>query len=346
MKNKKIIVGLILVAILVFVGVGLTNVRSQSTEIGISQETISFDNLIPVNFSIMIGDHGIYGNYSDWSYYVEKYDWCTGNGTEENPWVIEGIHVTNKNMTAHISIEKAEHFIIRNVAVSNYAKPAGHHIFAGIYIGKGEYGLIENCSIVKCSHGICLSEAKDSLKITNCNFIGSHDDPKTGLGCAIIIREAKGVEISYNDIYNYYSGIVVKNAEEIYVNNNRIETCFGHISDTGVYFYTVDDSEITNNDFYGCKIDGHESDAIPSGTDGLKTSFDNCYNIIVYGNRFYDLNGNLIEVDDDPIDEDGDKEIGQIRDNPLIFCVFIVVIVSIVAVFGCVVKYIKKKKKN
>ena len=292
MKNKKLSVSLIgLVFLLVF----FTNI-SNGLNSNNSHE-ISQGELINIDFPIHIKDN--------WSETIDLYDWCTGNGTEDNPYIIQGINVTNKQQTAHLSIETAEYFIIRNCVISNYSKPYGHHIFAGIYIEKGEYGLIDNCTIINCSHGISLAEAKDDIKITNCKFIGSHNNSDTGLGCAILIHEAKGVNISYNDIYNYYSGIVVYDAEEIYIDNNRIETSFRYISDTGIYFYGVNNSAIINNDFYGCNFTGHEYDDpfISFKIDDLKTSFTNCYNITVYGNRFFDLDGNLIDGLDDLIED-------------------------------------------
>lgn len=321
MKNKKLFVGLTLIFILVFVGIGAVNVRSQSTNVVISQEAVLSNNLIQINFPIYID-----GNWSDT---VALYDWCTGSGTEEDPWVIEGIHVTNEDKTAHIWIDKAENFVIRNVVVSEYSAPYGHYTFAGIYIEKGEYGLIENCTIINSTMGLSMFEAKDEIKIIDNVFIGSHNNSETGRGAAILIQEAKGVEITNNDIYNYYDGIVVYDAEGINIEGNRIETSFGYISDTGIYFYGVNDSSIIDNDFYGCEFAGHEyDDPFDSSVSGLKISFDSCYNIEVYGNRFYDLNGNLI----------GNLNI----DNLLIFYIFIIAVISIVAILAYfVVKKIK-----
>lgn len=290
MKNKKLIGSFVVMVFIIMVLSSIGNSRNLNNSPEISQGEIEPDKLIKVDFPIYID-----GN---WSEYIDQYDWCSGSGTEENPYIIEGIHVTNEKQTAHISIEKAERFIIRNVTVSNYAKPYGDPKYAGIHIGKGEYGLIDNCTIINCSHGISLAEAKDSIKITNNRFIGSHNDSKTGLGCAIVIHEAKGVNISYNNIDNFYSGIVVYDAEEIYVHNNTIKTNFGYISNTGIYFYTVGNSEIIGNEFYGCNFTGHEYDIISSGIGGLATSdLINCYNLTIHRNRFYDLQGNLIVPD-------------------------------------------------
>ncbi|KKN36774.1 hypothetical protein LCGC14_0770340 [marine sediment metagenome] len=352
MKNKKIIslVGFIFV-LLFLSGVASPITLTQDNIPEMSQGEVNPDGLILVNFSVMIGDHGIYGNYPNWSYYVDNYSWATGNGTEKDPYIIEGIHVTNENKTAHISIETTEHFIIRNVMVSNYAKPAGHYIYAGIYIGKGEFGLIDNVTIINTSIGISLYEAKDSLKITNSRFIGSHNDSKTGMGSAILIHEAKGVNISYNDIYNFYNGIVVYDAEEVYIENNRIETNFGYISDTGLYFYNVNDSTIINNDFYGSNFTGHKYDEPKtSSLNDFPFILENSYNITIYGNMFYDKYTNLKDEPDIPdIPDDLNNDDINIPDIiiPNILSSYIIfILISVVGSLISVSLFLKLRKKE
>ena len=330
MKNKKLITSLVVISlVLMLFGsiINTTSVNSNSNDLlNTSQE-----ELINIDFAIHID-----GNWSD---YVNLYDWASGSGTEDDPWIIEGIHVTNDEKTAHISIKTAEYFIIRNVMVSEYSA-YGHYRYAGIYIEKGEFGLIENCIFINCSTGLSMFEAKDEIIITNNTFIGSHNDPITGMGKAIKIGEAKGVYINNNYIYNYYDGIVVRDAEEIIIDNNRIEALHVNgtiptISNTGVYFYGVHDSEITNNDFYGCTFDGHDYDVSTSGSSNLKTSFNNCYNITTYGNRFYDFDGNLI-IDnlDDPDNES----------NNLMFIILTIVISFIVIGLVLYIKVYMQKK--
>jgi len=328
MKNKKLMIGLVGILLIILFSNIMSTSDLQNNSPKTSQGDVNSDNLINVDFPVYIN-----GN---WSAYVEKYDWCSGNGTEEDPYIIEGIYINNPEQTARISIETAKHFIIRNCIFYNYSDPCSGYTDAALYIEKLEYGLIENNTFINCSRGISLYKAKDDVKIINNRFIGSHDDPDTGMGCAIKILEAKGINISYNDIYNYYDGIIVRDAEEVFIENNRIETSFGYISQTGIYFYGVNDSSIINNDFYNCNFTGHEYDVIMSSEiDGLKLSKDtliNCFNITIYGNRFYDLDGNLI------VDESDDKP-----DN-IIFIISGVVSVSIIIV--AVVIVVNKRRKK
>ncbi|KKN01752.1 hypothetical protein LCGC14_1124490 [marine sediment metagenome] len=76
MKNKKLIRSLIvMVFVLMFLG-SISNSRNINISPEISQGEIE-DKLIPVNFSINIGNI-----YPDWNYYINNYNWCSGNGTE------------------------------------------------------------------------------------------------------------------------------------------------------------------------------------------------------------------------------------------------------------------------
>ncbi|HEC38095.1 MAG TPA: hypothetical protein ENI29_07655 [bacterium] len=282
----------------------------------ISQGAIKPDDLIPINFTIYID-----GN---WSAYVEKYDWATGKGIDKDPYVIEGIHVTNKEQTAYISIENTKYFVIRNVTVSNYVALYGHYTFAGIYIGNGQFGVINNVTIINATQGISLAnglnlaDITDSIKITNSRFIGSHYADGTGKGAAISLHGVNfgyqfgddfefktnitNIEISKNDIFSYASGILVSRGENISVKDNRIETIYGYVSDTGVYFKEVKDSEIIINDFYGCKSTTQDSIGISmSSFDDNTIVLENSINIKVFGNDFYDKNGNLIiDIPDEP----------------------------------------------
>jgi len=81
MKNKKLIRSLIvMVFVLMFLG-SISNSRNINISPEISQGEIE-DKLIPVNFSINIGNIYPDDNYPDWNYYINNYNWCSGNGTE------------------------------------------------------------------------------------------------------------------------------------------------------------------------------------------------------------------------------------------------------------------------
>lgn len=355
MKNKKLYMSIGLLCLFI---IGIMNVRGMED---IKDDPIHVEsNLFPVtagaNMSSAFYDINtsiyIEGN---WSATASAYDWCSGNGTEENPWIMENLNVTNDQKNAQIVIDTAEYFVMRNIIVSEYAAPYGHRTKAGIYIEKGEFGTIENCTITNCSTGLSIYEAKEEMKIINCDFIGSHNDSATGMGPAILIYEAKNVNITLNNIYAYYSGVVIHDSEECYIDDNTIEAIFEDIyvfvgnetvnetyivpglSDTGVYFDNVDDSAITNNDFYGCNATTQDDNYgdVSSSALSISSSYDyipitinsNCHNITVYGNTFQGEGTNVIIISDD--------------DDPLYWLYLVGIVCVCVAI--CFVILLKKK---
>ncbi len=244
---------------------------------------------------------------NNWTETVAAYDWCSGAGTELDPYIIQGINISIADQGASIAIENSvEHFIIRNCFFSNvifdlYTAPRFLSYYAGVYVGKAEHGLIENCTFNNNFIGISIENA-EHVNITNCRVIGSHDDNETGFGFSVYIHEGEKVNIMYNYLINYYSGLIIRDSEYCIVDHNHIENLLVGVPDAnGVYFDGVNNSVITNNDFFGCVSITQLSNITTSGLsiaglgDNPITIGPNCHNVRVSGNRFYDMNGNLIE---------------------------------------------------
>ena len=323
MKNKKIIGSLVVISlVLMLFGsiINTTNLNLDTSTPKISQEEIRYTEIFE---SIYID-----GNFSE---YLD-YDWASGNGTIFDPYTIEAVSMIN----SMIRITNVDFFEVKDSSFFNYIHPSSRNEYAGLAIGNSSFGYVQNNIFINCSTGISLYEDAEDIQILNNRFLGSHNDSKTGMGKAIVVNDVISVIIEGNYIYGYYDGIAVKNAEKIYVNNNRIETLFGYIS-TGLYFYSVFDSSVMDNDFYSCELTDWKSDVTDltktSGIDGLQTStssFIDCFNITVSGNRFYDLNGNLIDTE-------------QIVDNNLIL--FFVISLFVILIVVCSVIIIKFKKR-
>lgn len=269
---------------------------------------------------------------NNWTETVAMYDWANGSGTVEDPYIIQGINISSGVRGAGITImNSAEHFVIKNSSFSDVVALYGHYIFAGIYIEKAEFGLIENCTFVNNYFGIAIYEA-ENMTIINNTFIGSHDDPLTGMGPAVYIDEGKEVNISYNYIKDYYNGVFIANSENNYVDHNHIENLiFGYTSDAGIYFDNVNNSAITNNDLYGCNATTQNSNLAIAGIGsnlaiagiGSNPIFvnPNCFNILVRGNRFFDINGNLIL-----------SETTNIPGFPLPIVIGIVIVIAVIGI--------------
>ena len=335
MKNKKIIcLSVILILLIPFLFTYVirsddVGVKTPIEDFKLSQEEPRY---IEVFESIYID-----GNFSD---VVNLYNWASGSGDIFDPYTIQAISMINNTL----SIKNTEFFTVKDSSFFNYSQPYGHHVFAGLSIGNSSFGIIQNNIFTNCSNGISLyGNTTEDIQILQNYFYGSHDDNYTGFGKAIYIHDAISVIIDNNAIISYYDGICVRNAGKIYIVNNRIETIFDHISDTGIYFYGVVNSSIIDNNFFGCIFAGHDyENPYTSGMDGLKTSFDNCFNITVYGNKFYDLDGILIG---------GSEELEE-PDELIISIYFYLISISIligtfiIFIFTCVYYLFKKNKEN
>ncbi|MHA1502431.1 MAG: right-handed parallel beta-helix repeat-containing protein [Candidatus Heimdallarchaeota archaeon] len=324
MKNKKIICGLIAISIVLMFFSSIVSLSGSTSlnlnnQLETSQEEIRYTEIYK---SIYIDGH------EEFDVFVATERWASGKGDIFDPYVIEGISMIGVQLV----IKDVDFFVIRNCRFFNYSMPYGYIGFAGLSLDRCRYGTIENNIFEHCSIGLSAYHGCEDLIISRNDFLGSHDDSKTGMGKAIYITDIVSVQILENYIYAYYDGIVVFRAGKILITNNRIETIFGYISDTGIYFYYVDDSSITKNDFFGCDFGGRESTNITaSGNNIPQTStIEHCNNLTIYGNKYYDLDGNLI---------------GEPIPFTVDYTIVIVFSVVIVLVVVCTVFIVRKKIK-
>lgn len=293
-KKKSLIFSLMVLMVLVLFSAPTISADKQQVS-SISPQT---SQLTELPYVIRINDN--------WTETVAMYDWCTGSGTKEDPYIIQGINISIPDQAAQIAIKNSvEHFIIKNCSFSNIEFDLFTAIFsltyhAGIYIEKAEYGLIENCTFTNLYGGVSIYEA-ESINITKSRFVGSHNDNETGFGRSIRINKAENISIINNYVINFYGGIRIDESEDCIIDHNYIENLLWGEPANGVYLDSVNNSAITNNDFVGCVATSQFSDVTISGlsTAGLETNTiiinPSCHNIRVYGNRFYDMDGNLID---------------------------------------------------
>lgn len=300
MIRKKILVLFIVLVTVSFVGLYSNQMLNSNEQV---KPTVSLhtSQLTELPYVIRVDNN--------WTETVAAYDWCTGLGTELDPYVIQGINISIGDRGPSIAIEDSvEHFVIRNCSFYNVifdGNTASRFLsyYAGVYIGKAEYGLIENCTFNNNFIGISIEDA-ELVDITNCRIIGSYNDSETGFGFSVYVDKGERVSIVNNSLINYYSGLIIRNSEFCTVENNYIENLLLGVPDAnGVYFDSVNSSAITNNEFVGCVAISQLSDVTISGLsiagfgDSSIIVNPNCHDIRVYGNRFYDMDGNLIADD-------------------------------------------------
>ena len=88
----------------------------------------------------------------NWSITADTYDWCSGNGTWSNPYIIENVSI-NANTGNCIEIKNSDaYFIIRNVTVYN----SGGYYNAGIKLSYVDNSMIFNNTAYNNEDGIYL----------------------------------------------------------------------------------------------------------------------------------------------------------------------------------------------
>ncbi len=170
---------------------------------------------------------------SNWSV-AANYDWCKGNGTWGNPYVIENltINATTSPTGSGIYIENSTnvYFIIRNVTVIN----------SGSTVNDGGIKL-ENSS-------------NGTLIINNCSYNGRN---------GILLKNSNNNSVLENTLEsNVMNGIYLENADDnIIVNNSMFKN-----SDHGIHVYSSSDrnnissNNITDNMDNGVYINGNSND--------------------------------------------------------------------------------------
>ncbi|MCJ7489138.1 MAG: right-handed parallel beta-helix repeat-containing protein [Thermoplasmata archaeon] len=157
-----------------------------------------------------------------------------GQGTEENPYIIEG-WVINASMAAGaaggIQISHTDaHFKIRNVRVE-----LGGALYNGIWLSNVRNGWIEDSVLVDNHDGITLnSTAGLTIKnntLVNNSFSGVHAEA------------SEYVNIEFNEINGSKHGVHARYCEQFQITDNAISD-----NEYGVYMNCTSDSSISGND--------------------------------------------------------------------------------------------------
>jgi len=186
---------------------------------------------------------------SDWST-VENYDWVQGNGSWDNPYIIENITIDagSSPTGSGILIESSTsvYFIIRNCVVTNSISESGW--YGGIKLLNTNNGKLINND---CSHndkvGIVLSGSSNNT--VEANIVDYNIDPATesDQGYGIVVADSSYNNTIHNNhaFYNKRDGIIVYTGSAM--NNLTYNNC-SHNGRTGIHLlYCGSDNIVANN---------------------------------------------------------------------------------------------------
>ncbi|MBD3351130.1 MAG: hypothetical protein GF364_06560 [Candidatus Lokiarchaeota archaeon] len=240
--------------------------------------------------AIQVDSNGIL--YENWTYTGSRY-WCSGTGTENDPFLIENLQINAQNASCGVDIRNSnKYFKLVNLTLTNSSASAGEH--SGIYLYSTDNGFITNCSVY--DNGLYGPYTATGIEIHMCEYI-------TILGCYIYNNSLRGIHIySFsNDIQIFNSTIIENGYNGIEASLSQYLTIYGNsISNNternGIALSQVENSTISFNQvtenggpeagtWHGLSISACESNNIT----GNYFADNEQYNVHVVSNCHYNI---------------------------------------------------------
>ena len=190
---------------------------------------------------IVIDDSDINKN---WSYTSSHYDWCSGSGTWNDPYLLENVTIDGQSTDTCLTIlnSKTAYFVIRNCTVYNSLYTSGN---GGIKLENVNNGILINNTCNLNWAGIYLYTNSDNNTILE-NELRDNLFGALARGCG-------GNKISNNTmINNYQYGIDISygsNANNItnnIIQNNGWDNNL--VANSGIMIHQSDDNIVSNNE--------------------------------------------------------------------------------------------------
>ncbi len=178
---------------------------------------------------------------NNWSATASTYDWCSGLGTPQSPYIIENVTIDAQSEGSCIYIKNSynEYFVIANCLLINAEASGGA---AGIKLDWVHNGTIVNCEITENYVGMYLSHSE------NITITGNSIDNNPGQG--IILYQSKGNQIIDNEqSESHYYGLLINAGSDNntvsgnYFENNTGEPTYGE----GIRIIDSESINVTDN---------------------------------------------------------------------------------------------------
>ena len=189
------------------------------------------------DFSVLPYTIHIDGN---WSATESTYDWCTGTGTWEDPYLIENVTVDAQNSGSSIFIENTDdYFIIHNCTIINGEASGGQ---AGIKLNYVSNGTINQNMITENYAGMYLSNVENITVIDN-DIIDN-----AGQGIVLFHSNKNFILENFQTGSNYYGLFLNANSNNNSIigntfQNNTVQPTYGE----GIRILNSKDNDIINN---------------------------------------------------------------------------------------------------
>jgi len=191
-------------------------------------------------FRIFIDDNDPSRN---WSVHAQNYSWCTGLGTEIDPYIIENLYINGNGSAGMIYVKNSDKYFIIRDCWFNYSGPNEYD--AGVVVQESANGMIVNNAFTYLHKGVTL-EGCFNVTVDNNIFISDHTT--AGLCVGISIGQGDSLVISNNKIRDYYFPAGMSSSVNITLSNNYIEsTIWENYDGSPVFCNKVNDTSIVRN---------------------------------------------------------------------------------------------------
>ena len=233
-------------------------------------------------------------------------DWCSGDGSWSNPYVIENVTIDASSSPTgsgiYINNSKSDYFIVRNVTVYN----AGSDFFydAGIKLNNSNNGtLINNNCSNNGGNGFLIYNSENNTmsgNYVNYNQFGiffSESNNNTFSGNNATYNKGSGIYLSLSN-YTTISGNKASNNNQhgIVLSSSNNDNISGNSAynntDNGIYLSTSDNNTISGNNATYNKGSGIWLDFSDSTNISGNTVDNNNYGIYLTNSHYNNISGN------------------------------------------------------
>ena len=166
-----------------------------------------------------------------------------GNGTLENPYLIEGYHIDSSSNLACIRIEDTTKvFVIRDCLLE------GGMIGISLNNVGNDTATIENNVLAANDNGISITYTN------NCSIFGN--TITEGMGQAIWMQSSHGFVIAENNCTNYNGGLSFYYCDNFTIINNNFSENYDGIEIIGTYYTHIENNICLNSNFRGIALYG------------------------------------------------------------------------------------------
>ncbi|MHA1200175.1 MAG: right-handed parallel beta-helix repeat-containing protein [Candidatus Heimdallarchaeaceae archaeon] len=189
-----------------------------------------------------------------------------GNGTEEDPYIIEGYHI-NGTLDAIRITETTKYFVIRNCRLEaarrniyiNHVEPHTVNISNNVFIRS--YVYVAHCDYVTIKNNILVEEKSAGISLNDCDNSVVKNNTIDNMGSGVSIYESSYCIIRNNTIYSdkYYEinvGIYADGIGISVIDNNVMNQLYGIYIGHGNI--TVE-TNFVNGCYYGVYMTGYSS---------------------------------------------------------------------------------------